>query len=871
MESQEKVKNLNPSTWVSFDISKRGEVLRASEDLEKSIGIASKKLLNKNVVSLVDMICAERYKSKVVHGIRRVLSGNTLKANIFAEINLAENQFRVPVLIFIERKKHNKEFVSIVFHDLSGYDNFIKSIEEEKFRSSNLIEHGNIVIVRLDTKLAVKDIIGNTENLMGHSREDFLNNPSIWDEYLKNRFQKRLKAKLKNNRGKFTDEVSVVNSKTKRVHYILVSGLPVYSKTGKFDGWEGFGFDITEKKEAELKLKKERAKLNALYEVSKVIHVEMDPALVALKGLKALANATNADSGFVLFKKGPEEMQLTCSLGLSEEYTGIIQKRLYHKGLVYNSMKEKVGIIVDNLQEHELAQRSASKKEGLKSTLIVPMIYDDADIGLKSFGAIVLISKKANFFKNDDLTLVEAAASQIVLVARQAINYLKEKNLAASMKKTLEFTKEISGLKSLDKIAAKSISGITKEIPTRRFWIGVVNDQNTFLTGLGARGPGMDERVANVQLDLAQRNDTFKKILEREEAIILTKIKNVSCDVIAEIIVKHNIRTLIVLPLIAMNKLVGTIVIEPESNNRKYLAYKVPMLKTMASEIANIILSRRLEAKLIDAEKMRMAGLLASGVAHNFNNLLQAIMGQTSLIELQTKGNKEIKKATQTILDSATKGAGLIAQLMDLTIQKESKKERFSVNKQIKASQGLYKSLMKSKVNLRLNLEEDLPEVTADPSQIQHVISHLLVNASEASADSKSRNVRISTKKRKIAPNEVELNLSPGLYIQVDITDNGRGMDEEEINRCFEPFYTSKDSIGNDGLGLNGAGLGLPASYSIAKQHNGTLKVLSKKNVGTTVSLFIPAVTEVTKTIVRKKQKVKNKPKKHNKTVPANG
>lgn len=865
MSSGEGTKKLKNSTWASFDLSKNGEILSASEDLLETTGISPKDLEGKNVVYLIDQMCVDRYKSKVVHSLRNILSENQTKANIFAELKLSNDQCRVPVLIFMERKKHNKGYVSLVFHDLSGYDNFIRSFEEEKFRSSSLIEHGNVIIIRLDRQLAIKDIIGNTENLIGHSRDEFISKPEIWEDYLKNRFQKRLLAKLKNDKGKFTDEVSVVNSKTKKIHYILISGLPVYTETGKFDGWEGFGFDITEKKEAEIKLKLERARLNALYEVSKVLRVDMDPALVALKGLESLAKATNASSGFVIFQNEHEQSELTCTFGLSEKYVESIQKRLHSRGVVNNAMKEKIAVIVDSLDDHKWVDKDASKSENLQSCLVVPMIYEDSKLGLKSFGAICLTSTKSHFFKEEDKNLVKAAANQIVLVARQAKSFVREKELATSLRKTLDFSKEISSQKTLNKIASRAIEGVRREIPTRRAWLGVVNEQGTFLSGQGAYGKGLDLSIASLKLDISQAHTLFRKILLKEEAIVLTKVKEFDNSAISQIISDNNIDTLIVLPLVASGTLVGTIVIEPKSDNRKYLKSKVQMLETMASEIANVILTRKLEGKLVDAEKMRMAGLLASGVAHNFNNLLQAIMGQASLIQVQAKNNQDIQKASQTILDSSIKGADLIAQLMDLSVTKEPIKKRFSINRLISASKGLYKSLVGPDVKIKFDLTEAMPEVTADSSQIQHVLSHILINAAEASEQQKRRLIEVKSRKRIIAINELEPQLSPGLYIEITVTDNGRGMSEKEMNRCFEPFYTSKDRIGTEGLGLKGAGLGLPASYAIAKQHNGTIFLTSKKGQGTVASIFLPAVIEVAnlnKRVLRDEKTVTKKDKK---------
>jgi nitrogen-specific signal transduction histidine kinase len=264
----------------------------------------------------------------------------------------------------------------------------------------------------------------------------------------------------------------------------------------------------------------------------------------------------------------------------------------------------------------------------------------------------------------------------------------------------------------------------------------------------------------------------------------------------------------------------------------------------MANEIAAVILARRYEAKMADADKMRNAALLASGVAHNFNNLLQAVMGQASLIEMQAGNNKPVLESSRVIVEAAAKGAELVKQLLGFSLQGTPTKQPLSLERILLDSRELYQSLLGEGVQLEFEFDENLPMVLGDQGQLQQVATNLLMNARDALKNKHEGLVRIRMEKMRLRSGEIDPELAPGWYLCLEIRDNGVGMDAERQTRCFEPFFTTKDVDVRTGLGLGGTGLGLSSAYSIVRRHAGVITVSSSVGEGTTFSIFLPVAPE---------------------------
>jgi len=249
---------------------------------------------------------------------------------------------------------------------------------------------------------------------------------------------------------------------------------------------------------------------------------------------------------------------------------------------------------------------------------------------------------------------------------------------------------------------------------------------------------------------------------------------------------------------------------------------------------------KRSEEKLRHTQKLESLGVLAGGIAHDFNNLLVGIMGNAGLASESLPVGHAVHDQLDEIVLAAQKAANLTRQMLAYAGKGKVVLERVDLSKLILDTERLLRTSLLKKVDLRLDLETDLPCVEADAGQIQQVVMNLVINAAEAITDEQSGAVSVRTGRQRIdttftcsqlAGQEV----TPGNYVVLEVKDSGVGMDEATQARIFEPFFTTK---------FLGRGLGLSAVLGIVRGHKGGLKVTSSLGKGTMFQVLLPSVSE---------------------------
>ncbi|RLB28000.1 MAG: oxidoreductase, partial [Deltaproteobacteria bacterium] len=260
--------------------------------------------------------------------------------------------------------------------------------------------------------------------------------------------------------------------------------------------------------------------------------------------------------------------------------------------------------------------------------------------------------------------------------------------------------------------------------------------------------------------------------------------------------------------------------------------------------VRDITEKKNLEAQLLQAQKMEAIGTLAGGIAHNFNNLLMSIQGNTSLMLLDTDSNHPHYQRLTNIEKLVQSGSKLTSQLLGYARGGRYEVKPISMNQIIKEASATF-SMTKKDITIHQDLDKDLYGVKADLGQIEQVLLNIYVNAAEAmpgGGDLFLHTINVTHKDIKKKPYKVK----PGEYILLTIRDTGIGMDKNTKDKVFDPFFTTK------GL-AKGTGLGLASVYGIIKAHGGYIDVESKKGHGTTFYIYLPASKE---TVVEEKKKV---------------
>jgi signal transduction histidine kinase/ActR/RegA family two-component response regulator len=243
---------------------------------------------------------------------------------------------------------------------------------------------------------------------------------------------------------------------------------------------------------------------------------------------------------------------------------------------------------------------------------------------------------------------------------------------------------------------------------------------------------------------------------------------------------------------------------------------------------------RQAEDRLRQAQTMAAIGRLTSGVAHDFNNLLASILGNAELLDNELHGDAKAARWVSVILQSATRGATLVRQLLAFSRKQALTPAPLDLNAVLTGLTELLRTTMGATVTLEWNLIPGLWPALVDAVQIEHVILNLAINARDAMPG--GGRLVVATANLSLHAPDLPEDLAPGDYVAVSVTDTGTGMSDEVVRNAFEPFYTTKEPG-------KGSGLGLSQVYGVARQSGGSVQISSRLGEGTTVRVLLPRAT----------------------------
>lgn len=315
-------------------------------------------------------------------------------------------------------------------------------------------------------------------------------------------------------------------------------------------------------------------------------------------------------------------------------------------------------------------------------------------------------------------------------------------------------------------------------------------------------------------------------------------------------------------PLRSGNEIIGVLGIA--SVTKTNLIEQAPFLEAMANEISsglrNAILyekahdyGRELQQRLIEIEikdkekeeltkqlqqvqKMEAIGTLAGGIAHDFNNILAPIIAYAELSLMYTKQDSEIRKYLQGILSAGSRARDLVQQILSFSRKTEQERKPTRLSPLIKETMKFLRSSLPSTINVRLDIKSDTDNVLADPTEVHQVLVNLCTNAYHAMMEKGGcLDVSLNLENLSKAIAAEIPGLSAGKYAVLQVKDTGHGIDAAILDRIFDPYFTTKE-IGR------GTGLGLSVVHGIVTACGGAIRVESKKDVGTTFTVYWPYI-----------------------------
>ncbi len=269
--------------------------------------------------------------------------------------------------------------------------------------------------------------------------------------------------------------------------------------------------------------------------------------------------------------------------------------------------------------------------------------------------------------------------------------------------------------------------------------------------------------------------------------------------------------------------------IEPERNT-------LGQVETLFGSCQLTTERKALERKFMQAQKMEAVGQLTGGVAHDFNNLLMVVMGNLQLVEQLVKNDERALKRIRAALEAADKGSDLTRRMLAFSRQQTLQNKELSINDLVFKMEDMLQQAISATVELKIIASENVWPVKADKIMLETAILNLAINARDAMKPNGGVLV-IETANKHLdqAYCAEQEDISVGDYIEIAVTDTGSGIAPENIEKVFQPFFTTKGPEA-------GSGLGLSMIYGFVKQSAGHIRIYSEVGRGTTVKIYLPAL-----------------------------
>ncbi|WP_438483329.1 response regulator [Oleiharenicola lentus] len=267
---------------------------------------------------------------------------------------------------------------------------------------------------------------------------------------------------------------------------------------------------------------------------------------------------------------------------------------------------------------------------------------------------------------------------------------------------------------------------------------------------------------------------------------------------------------------------------------KDHMGRLIPAIRRALNDTQRETSRRSLESQLRQAQRLESIGLLAGGIAHDLNNMLTPIFMGMEMLRRKVP-DEHSQQLIDLMTKSAEHGAGLIRQVLSFSKGTESSRQILAIGPVIADVASLLRETLPRTIAMNVSIQDDLPGVRSDATQLSQVLMNLCVNARDAMPDGGRIDIKVVACLLTAADLRGKAAVLPGDFVKIIVHDTGTGISPEVLSRIFDPFFTTKAQ--------RGTGLGLSTVVSILKEHGGFIDVETEVGKGTTFHVFLPSAT----------------------------
>lgn len=543
----------------------------------------------------------------------------------------------------------------------------------------------------------------------------------------------------------------------------------------------GIGIDITERKRAEAQIKLNESRLESLYNISQYNAQTIQDLLDFT--LNEAVKLTESEVGYIyfydeekkLFELNTWSKKVMKECEVAEPQT---QYELDKTGIWGEAVRQRKPIVVNDFQAPNPLRKGYPKGHvKLHNFMTIPLFWGETIV------AVVGVANKGSDYDESDVRQLALLMDSVWKIAEARRSELSQRRLATALEYAAEgvIITDIDGTIEYVNPSLERMTGYTREE-----FVG----KNPRVLKSGTQDTAFYEELWRK----IKGGDTWtgRFVNKRKDGTLYTEDATIS----------------------------------PVRDASGAITNFVGTKRDITDQLA-------LSKQLLHAQKMEAIGTLAGGMAHDFNNVLQAILGYSDLL-LMKKGPRDLdRKRLEVIQRAARDGADLVSRILTFSRKAESRTRPIDLNAEIRKAQELLRRTVPRMIEIKLMLAEDLQIIDADPAQMEQVLLNLAVNAQHAMPDGGQLLIETSNVSLSDEYFRTHLGAKPGHYVLLTVSDTGVGVEPEVLDRMFEPFFTTKTNE-------EGTGLGLAMVHGIVSQHGGYIRCYSEPGRGTSFKIYLP-------------------------------